>query len=436
MGRGSLIVLLASLTLIGVSLGTRVPQLLTPAPSPAGPTWVVTDNAIKQMHERVTINPTDPVAYAAYANLGSLYLQKARETGDPSFYTSAEQSLRKSLELDAQNPLAAVAMGGLHLARHDFSAALEWGERAVAMAPYSHIAYGVLGDALVELGRYDEAIEAIQTMVDIRPDLSSLSRVSYLRELHGDLPGAVEAMTRAVNAGNQRSEATNWARVQLGTLSFNTGDLAAAEREYRLALANLPGYAPAYAGLGRIAAAKGDLKQAIEHYKRSLETAPLPEYAAALADVHRAAGNEREAKRQEDLVRATTQLQRAGGVDVDLDLALFEVDRAADSRAAERALETARAAHARRPLSVHAADVLGWALHRAGRSAEALTYAREALRLGGKDTNVLYRAGAIALGAGEREAARGYLQASLAANQSFHPRYAPEAKRLLEQVSR
>jgi tetratricopeptide (TPR) repeat protein len=273
-------------------------------------------------------------------------------------------------------------------------------------------------------------------MVDVRPDLSSLSRVSYLRELHGDLPGAIDAMTRAVDAGNQQSEATNWARVQLGTLYFHTGDLSAAEREYRLALANLPGYAHGYAGLGRVAAAKGDLKQAVEHYKRSLETVPLPEYAAALADVYRAAGNEREAKRQEDLVRATTQLQRAGGVDVDLDLALFEVDRATESWGAERALETTRAAHARRPQSVHAADVLGWALHRAGRSTEALPYAREALRLGGKDANTLYRAGAIALGAGDGEAARGYLQAAVAANQSFHPRYAPEAKRLLEQVSR
>ncbi|HET7772125.1 MAG TPA: tetratricopeptide repeat protein, partial [Chloroflexota bacterium] len=411
--------------------------LVRPGPAaPVAPTWTVTNTAIEQMQKRISANPADPVAYAAYANLGSLYLQKARETGDPSFYASAEQALRKSLELDGSNPLAAVTMGGLQLARHEFVAALEWGDKAVALAPYAHVAHGIRGDALVELGRYDEAIEAVQTMVDLRPDLSSLSRASYLRELHGDLPGAIEAMGRAVNAGNQQSEATNWARVQLGTLYFQTGDLAAAEREYRLTLANLPGYAPAQAGLGRVAAAKSDFTQAIEHYTHAAAVAPLPEYAAALAEVNRAAKNDREAAKQDELVRAMTKLQRAGGVDVDLDLALFEVDRAADRVAAERALETARGAHAVRPLSVHAADVLAWALYKAGRSTEALPYAREALRLGSQDAVTLYHAGAIALGAGDREAARTYLQGALAGNEQFHPRHAPEAKRLLEQLGR
>src|SRR5687767_8244047 len=142
-GRGSLVVIAASLVVASVSLGYRAPQLIAlirpAAPVPVAPTWSATERAIQQMQQRVSNNPADPTAYAAYANLGSLYLQKARETGDPAYYASAEQALRKSLELDAGNPLAAVTMGGLHLARHEFTAALEWGNKAVALAPYAHV---------------------------------------------------------------------------------------------------------------------------------------------------------------------------------------------------------------------------------------------------------------------------------------------------------
>ncbi|HET7771325.1 MAG TPA: hypothetical protein VFN74_21320, partial [Chloroflexota bacterium] len=124
-GRGSLVVLAVALAVAGIALGVRAPQLMTmvrPGPAaPVAPTWTATNTAIEQMQKRIASTAEDPVAYAAYANLGSLYLQKARETGDPAFYASAEQALRKSLELDASNPLAAVTMGGLHLARHEFA---------------------------------------------------------------------------------------------------------------------------------------------------------------------------------------------------------------------------------------------------------------------------------------------------------------------------
>jgi hypothetical protein len=62
----------------------------------------------------------------------------------------------------------------------------------VALDDFNANAHGVMGDALVELGRYDEAFVQIQRMVDLRPDLSSYARVSYARELQGDVVGAAE----------------------------------------------------------------------------------------------------------------------------------------------------------------------------------------------------------------------------------------------------
>src|SRR6185503_19572241 len=101
---------------------------------------------------------------------------------------------------------AMTQMGALALARHQFREAIDWGEKARASSPGTALIYGVIGDAQIELGQYDSALATFQTMVDLRPDLSSYSRASYMRELHGDVDGAIEAMQRAVQAGGPNTE--------------------------------------------------------------------------------------------------------------------------------------------------------------------------------------------------------------------------------------
>lgn len=395
------------------------------------PSWSTIDATVERLQAWLKDNPQDPRAATVYAQLGGLYLQKARETGDPSYYTKTEGALTRALELAPDNVPALVGMGTLQLARHDFAEALATGQRALQLAPNSYAVFGVIGDANVELGRYPEAVEAFQQMVDRRPDLSSLSRVSYARELHGDLPGAIVAMKQAADAGPPRTESTAWTRVQLGNLYFISGDLEQAELQYQQALLMLPNYVHALGGQGKVAAARGDLRGAIALYSRALEVVPLPEYAMALGDLYRATGDARRATQQDDLVRVIAQLQQGNGMDVDLEMALFEADRAKDAGALAVALERARATYARRP-SIHAADVLAWTLYRAGQPLEALPYAREALRLGSKDPHLLYRAGAVAAAAGEPAEARAALEGALRHNPAFSVRYAPEAKRLLQ----
>jgi tetratricopeptide (TPR) repeat protein len=275
-------------------------------------------------------------------------------------------------------------------------------------------------------------------MVDLRPDLPSLSRVSYARELHGELSGAIDAMRRAIAAGNPASEGTSWARIHLGHLYLLAGDLDAADAAYQQTLAALPDYVHGLAGRARVAAARGDLEGAIRFYERAQGILPLPEYAIALGDAYRAAGNSAAAARQDELVRVIARLQRAAGVDVDLEMALWESDLAAaagDAVALQAALATARAQYERRPESIHAADVLAWALFRAGQAEAALPHARAALRLDTPDPILLYHAGAIAAAAGQSEEAREYLGRALSPTPHFSLRYAPHARRLLTQLS-
>jgi tetratricopeptide (TPR) repeat protein len=363
--------------------------------------------------------------------LGQVYLQKARETGDPSYYPKAEALFHQALAAGEETD-ALVGLGTLALARHQFTAALQWGERARDGNPYHAPAYGVVADAQIELGRYDDALATVQAMVDLRPDLSSYARVSYLRELMGDRPGAIAAMEQAAVAGSGYAENVVWVQVQLGNLRFDGGDLAGAEREYTAALAAVPTYAPALAGQGKVAAARGDLDRAAALYAEAVRTIPLPEFVIAYGDVLGAAGREDDAAAQYALVAAIQQLHKANGVDTDLELALFTADHGRPEDL-PRAVAQTRAQVAARP-SIVAWDTLAWTLYRSGDLDGAAEASERALQLGTENAMLFFHAGAIAAARGETDMAIDYLERALALNPHFSLRYADEARATLERL--
>ena len=383
-----------------------------------------TDQRIRTLQAAARGNTAKAAPYAA---LGEAYLQKARETADPAYYVRAEGSLRIALERDPRDPAALVGMGALANARHDFPAALRYGERARAAAPDILRSYAVIVDAQIELGRYEAAERTLQRMVDLKPNLASYARVSYFRELHGDLAGASEAMRLAVAAGGDAAENTAYVQTLVGTLELDRGRIAAGERAYRLALSRYPAYVPAQAGLARAAGSRGELPLAIVRYRNVVKRLPLPEHVIALGEAELAAGRRAAARENFALVRVQQRLFRRSGVNLDLEIALFEANHG-DPR---RALRIARRLWSQAP-SVRSADAVGWALTRNGRADEGLSWSRRALRLGSKDPLFLYHAGLAARAAGRRDLARSYLRRSLALNPRFSPLYAPRAQRALE----
>jgi tetratricopeptide (TPR) repeat protein len=325
--------------------------------------------------------------------------------------------------LQPQSPELFASRGTLALARHDFAAALGYGTQALSSDPQSARYHGIVGDAQIELGMYDDAIDSYQEMVDSRPDFAAYSRVAYARELYGDPEGAIEAMEFALQAGSGTPENVAWAHVQLANLWFTSGKLEEAQKAYGLSTRTVGAYAPVLAGQAKIAAARGDLEQAATLYQQAFNRMPLPEYAIALGDVYAEMGEREKAEEQYDLVRSIDKLLRANGVDTDLEIALFYADHDIDL---QTSLEKARAAYDARP-SIHAADVLAWTLYKTGNYKEAQEYSSEALKLGTHDPLKLFHAGMISKALGEEEQARTYLQQAIDLNPHFSLLYADEA---------
>jgi tetratricopeptide (TPR) repeat protein len=332
-----------------------------------------------------------PANTKGYTLLGLAYQQRARETGNPVYYTKSEQALRRAQTLARENAATASALGSLALARHRFGEALRLGRMAVRLAPYTARNYGVLGDALVELGRYEEAFRAFDRMSSLRPDLSSYSRVSYARELLGRTDAAEQAMKLALDAAGGQPEPTAWVETQLGKLAWTRGRLGEAESHYRAALAVFPGYVYALEPLALVEEAKGNHRAASSLARRAAQVLPLPQTVATLGDLYARHGHARAAARQYALVGAIERLLVANGVRTELEAALFDADHGVRLG---RALEAARQARRARP-SIDGDDVLAWALARNGRCAEALPYSQRALRLGTRDSLKLFHRGMI-----------------------------------------
>ena len=281
------------------------------------------DGTIASLQDRLRAVPDD---WRSSASLGLAYVAQARVTGDPSWYPKAEGVLARSLRVNADdNVEGLLGLGVLDLARHDFSAALRRGRRAAALDPHGAEAYGVIGDALLELGRYDRAFRAFQTMVDTRPDLSSYARVAYARELVGDVRGAERAMQMAFDAAGTPADAA-WTAYQLGELAFGSGDVRSARGWYARGRELDPSYVPNLAGLAKVAWARGDDVLAVERFTDVVSRYPSAEFVVALADLYRATGRQTLAEQQEDVVRAMHELASESGVNVDLELALFDAD--------------------------------------------------------------------------------------------------------------
>ena len=427
--RSVAVVTLAAALLLGAGavLGGRPaapPGATTGTVTAAGPDRLAM--AIEQAQQRLRRVPGD---YRSWAALGLAYLERARITAEPGWFDRAEGALRRSLaERRDGNPAALTGLGALANARHDFDGARELARGVVREHPYHADAYGVLADAETQLGRPAAATAAVQRMLDLRPGLPALARAAYDREQHGRVAEAGRLLQRALAAAFDPADLA-FCRHQRGELAWHAGDLSQAQEQYAAGLAADPGYLPLRHGLARVAAARGDRAAALAGYAALTAASPTPTYLREYAELLRTAGRAGEADRQLALAGAAHQLFTASGGTDDLTGAELAI-------AAGRPAEAVRLAERewQRRQFAGVADTLAWALHLAGRDAEAVTYARRATALGARHAGYAFHLGMIELSLGDRAAARTQLARALAINPYFSPVDAPAAARTLARL--
>ena len=361
----------------------------------------------------------------ALDTLGLAYLQRVRETGDPTYYGKADGILHDALRIAPRDLIATAGLGQLALSRHQFRTALAIGLEAKRISPTTSGVYGVIGDAEIELGRYPQAIKTFDHMAALKPDVASYSRVSYARELIGHVAAAERAMLLAASAAVGEQEASSWTHVQLGLLYLGHSQPKLALTQMNDALALDPTYYVALDGMAQAQASLGHLRVAIEFEHSAVDRVPLPAQVAFLGDLYGAVGNRTGAKREYALIAVIEKLLAANGVRNDLDIALFDADHGI---APAHLLTLARKGYAERP-SVYGDDVLGWALARSGRCAEALEWSNRSLRLGTKDALKDFHHGWIEACLGNRAEAAVWYRRALALNPTFSILWAPVARR-------
>ncbi|MPY37614.1 tetratricopeptide repeat protein [Streptomyces adustus] len=372
-----------------------------------------------------------PRDFGSWATLGLAYVEQARTQGDPSRYPQAEQAFSRSLALAPDNDPALAGRAALAAARHDFKNALIYADRALKQNPYSERALCSRIDALVELGRYDDAQKAADLADARHPGVPVFTRYAYVHELRGDVATARRVLRQALDTATSPGDVA-YVSTQLGQLAWNQGDDRSALDYYARALGADENYLPALEGRARAQAASGDRADAITGMENVVSRYPLPGPLVELGELYEARGADGDRAKAGDqyaLVDAWIALARANGVDADLDTALA----AAEHGDAKAALRAARAEWARRH-TVHTADALAWALHVNGRDAEALTYAREATATGYRNASFLYHRGMIELATGHPADARTHLTAALKLNPGFSPLGARAARDALKSL--
>jgi tetratricopeptide (TPR) repeat protein len=372
-----------------------------------------------------------PVADGQTALAGN-YIQKLRETGDGSYLDRASKILDAVLARDSRNYEALRLRNDIALHLHEFVRAADESRRLAAIKPHDPRNWGTLGDALMETGEYDKAADAYQQMLDLRPGLSSLNRVAFYRFVTGDAEGAIAAMNEAIAAGSRIPENLAWCQVDLGWMYFKTGKIDEAYAAFGNALRVFPGYHRAHAGMGQALAAQGKIGEAIRSYRAAQAVVPMPDYAAALAELYEISGLDGEGKKQQALLDMLDQIGQAKGETTNRNLAVVYADQ---DRKLDRAMQLAQAEFNSRR-DVYSFDALAWALYKNKRFDEAEAASAKALQMKTAEPVFYYHAGMIAAAMNRCDQAKARLNRALALNPKFDPRQSAIAAKTLAGLTR
>lgn len=420
-------------TVTTATTGSTIPQLL-PRQGELSTTeeWTRTQTAVNAAIKKIEKDPND---HNSYIKLAEIYVNEARVTGEHGYYYPAILSLLDNLL--AKNPTGDIPFkamslkSSVYLSLHQFATARETAEQAAKLNPDNAQIYGALVDANVELGNYPEAVKMAETMMDKRPDLLSYSRASYLREIHGDPKGAIQAMTMAVESGYPGFENTAWTRNTLAHIYETYGDLVSAETQYKNTLAERPNYPFALAGLASIEKKKGNVKEAEKLLNDAAGIIPEVAFYAELAELYQSTGRTAEAEKTTTDVLAMMADDEAKGHMMSLEYAKVYMNLVHDY---DKALAYAITEYAARPTNIDVNKALAEIYFRKGNIREAEKHLSIAFSTGSKNPELLMIAGLISFANGNAKQGFDFVKTSRETDPYQDTQFSKEAENAMASI--
>ncbi|MEO7175484.1 MAG: tetratricopeptide repeat protein [Saprospiraceae bacterium] len=360
------------------------------------PEWQKTQEDYKVLETAIMKNPNDN---KELLKLTKLFIQEGRASGDFSYYNKSSLDILSTvLEKDPSNFEALCFQSMVMLSQHRFVEAKQIAEKARTINQHNSYIYGLMIDASVELGDYKEAVTLADKMVTLRPDIRSYSRVSYLREIHGDLPGAIDAIKMAIAAGVPGYEDTEWARLVLAHLYEDSNQLEMAKKTYQTALSYRPNYPFATAGLGKIARFEKNYPQAIAYYEQAKKDMADASFFTELIDLYKLTNQADKAEENakallNSLTSDQSKLAKKSneGHNANRELALTYLQLGEN----KKALEYATTEYELRPDNIDVCETLAWAYYQNKEYAKALSIAQKGLKTNSQNPERLVQTGLI-----------------------------------------
>ena len=379
---------------------------------------VPTKKAIDLFEKRVESRPTD---LSSRLVLGQLYMRRAKENDTFHDFISAEKQIQSVLAIQPKHESANLILSQALSAQHRFKEASEITKSLVKSKPNSAAALAILGDANMQLGKYEEAFSNYQTMISLTQSPGALARMARYHELKGELEQANALMNQAIEsqaAAGDLAESTAWYHWRLGQMQFNTGNVNAAKKQLELAIECKPEYAESISMLAKIEAATGDKAKAVSLYEKALSIAEAPQTIIELGDLLTSMGQRDEANKHYVMVEAMFDEEAADPI-------------AGPPHARERAIYFAnhnkRLAHAvelaKNDLNmrsdIYAHDTAAWAYYKNEQYELAKQHIQKAMALNTPDANILYHAGLIEIASQNTKQGKQLLKKALALNPYF-----------------
>ncbi len=349
--------------------------------------WTKTKEKTAELKAKLATKPQD---VKTRLQLATIFITEQRITGEHHYYYPAiEKILNGVLSIDLKNFEANVFKASLRMSQHQFADAKKIAEEAKAINPDNAYVYGILVDANVELGNYEEAVAMSDKMQALKPSLESYSRASYLREIYGDYDGAIAAMKLAVQAGLPGSEPQSWSLNVLGDLYYNIGKLDEAERTFQENLFIRPSYAPSMAGLAKVLTKKKDYTRALALLDSANAIMPQSSFEEQKADVYAAMGDTKKAMdKYAEVQKMLITDANSNHHSVSLELARSFIK----TNQWDSAKKYALMEYTIRPKNIDVNNELAWIAYSQNDFAKAKEYLKTAMSTGSKNPELLQRA--------------------------------------------